>query len=371
MNLLLVNYMETTAPGGINTVVREVGRCLAHRGHRVTVLQPNVRRRPREEMCEGFEIQRVNAPLSGPLYGFDVSLCALKERYRVLNPDVVHVHGYHSLFSPEVVYLIRRIDPEVPLVFSYHLDVYRERPLARWLWNAYKLVGRKMVASLTWVISDSQFEAETLTREFHVPADHMSVIPLGVRVVDTRKTRPPQDGPRLLYAGYLLKRKNVKSIVESLAVLVHEKGVDGASLTIVGDGPERPRINRLIRDRHLEAYVVMKPFQAPADLRREIKNADVFLLLSDSEAYGIAVAEALALGTPCIVTNATALGEFTREPGCFGVDYPLDPGAVAECIIDIYKSDVRVGPFSDKIRTWDAVSRAYERVYCHCVEGGA
>jgi len=371
MNLLLVNYMETTEPGGINTVVREVGKGLTHRGHRVTVLQPNVSWRPREEMYEGFEIQRVNAPLSGPLYGFDVSLRALRERYRAINADVVHVHGYHSLFSPEVVYLIKRIDPDVPIIFSFHLDVYRERRLARWLWNAYKVVGRMMVGSITWVISVSQFEAETLAREFHTSANQVSVIPHGVRVIDTHKARLSHRGPHLLYAGHLLKRKNIQSIVESLAVLVHEKNVDGARLTIVGDGPERPHIRRLIRERHLEAYVTMKPFQLLVDLMHEMKNADVFLLLSDSEAYGIAVAEALALGTPCVVTKATALREFTREPGCFGVDYPPDPDAVAECIMGIYSSKVQVGPFSNNIRTWDAVGRAYERVYCRCARGGA
>jgi glycosyltransferase involved in cell wall biosynthesis len=112
----------------------------------------------------------------------------------------------------------------------------------------------------------------------------------------------------------------------------------------------------------------MKPFLERADLMREIKNADVFVLLSNSEAYGIAVAEALALGTPCVVTNATALSEFTREPGCFGVDYPPDPETVAQLIIDVYERRVQVGPFSDKIRTWDAVGRAYERLYCRCVK---
>jgi|SRR5450759_242460 len=371
MNLLSVNYMETTAPGGINTVVREVGKGLTHRGHRVTVLQPNVLRRPREEMWEGFEIQRVDSPLSGLLYGFDVSLRTLKERFRAINPDIVHVHGYHSLFSAEVVYLFRRIDPSVPLVFSYHLDIYRERLLARWLWNVYKVVGRRMVASLAHVISDSQFEAETLAREFCVPANLMSVIPLGVDVIDTNKTSLQQSGPRLLYAGYLLKRKNIQSIVESLAVLVHDEQVDGARLMIIGDGPERSRISRLIRERDLESHVTMRPFLAQADLRREMKNADVFMLLSDSEAYGITVAEALALGTPCVVTNATALREFTNEPGCFGVDYPPDPGAVAACIMGIYTGNVQVGPFSNKIRTWDGVSRTYERVYCRCLNGGA
>jgi glycosyltransferase involved in cell wall biosynthesis len=370
MNLLLVNYMETTAPGGINTAVRQVGRTLALRGHEVTVLQPNPGDRPREEVCNGITIQRVDAPLSELLYGFDVFLWAdLKARYSVLSPDVVHVQGYHSLFSSEAVYLVRRLDPRVPLIFSFHLDVYRERFLARRLWNVYKkTVGSKMVGALSRVVADSQFEAETISREFRVPRDQISVIPLGVSVVDTRRTLKDDRGPRLLYVGHLVRRKNVQSIVESLHVLVHQKNVRDASLTIVGAGPERESISRVIRERGLEAHVTMKPFLERADLMREIKNADVFVLLSNSEAYGIAVAEALALGTPCVVTNATALSEFTREPGCFGVDYPPDPETVAQLIIDVYERRVQVGPFSDKIQTWDAVGRAYERLYCRCVK---
>jgi glycosyltransferase involved in cell wall biosynthesis len=370
MKLLLVNYMETTAPGGINTVVRQVGRTLAYRGHQVTVLQPNPGDRPREEICDGIDLQRVDAPLAELLYGFDVCLWAdLKARYGALSPDVVHVHGYHSLFSSEAVYLIRRLDPRVPLIFSFHLDLYRERFLARRLWNLYKkTIGRTMVGALTHVVAFSQFEAEMIAREFRVPPDRLSVIPHGVSVIDTPKTPTEDRGPRLLYAGHLVKRKNVQSIVESLHVLVHQKNVRDASLTIVGAGPERASISRVIRERGLEAHVTMKPFLATADLMREIKNADIFVLLSNSEAYGIAVADALALGTPCVVTNATALQEFTHEPGCFGVDYPPDPEAVAQRIIDVYERRVQVGPFSDKIRTWDAVGRAYESLYCRCVK---
>jgi glycosyltransferase involved in cell wall biosynthesis len=370
MKLLFVNYMETTAAGGINTVVREVGGALAHRGHEVTVLQPNLHRRPPEELCQGFRIRRVPAPLSGLLYGFDVRLWGdMAALYRTITPEVVHVHGFHSLFSAEAVYLLRRIDADVPLVFSFHLDVYRERFLARRLWNAYKLVGKKMVDALTHVIAFSQFEADTIAREFHVPHERMSVIPHGVPVIDTRKTRAPGAGPRLLYAGHLLKRKNVQSIVESLDVLVHEQSVHGASLTIVGVGPERARISRSIRERGLEAYVTMKPFLTSEGLAHEMKRADLFLLLSNSEAYGIVVAEALALGTPCIVADATALHEFVAEPGCFGVDYPPDPEKVARLITEVFESTAQVGPFSGKIRTWGEVVRAYERLYCRCVEG--
>jgi glycosyltransferase involved in cell wall biosynthesis len=370
MKLLLVTYMETTAAGGINTVVREVGGALALRGHRVTVLQPNPYHRQPEELYQGFRIQRVHAPLADLLYGFDVLLSKdIAALYRATTPEVVHVHGFHSLFSAEAVYLLRWIDADVPLVFSFHLDVYRERFLGRRLWNAYKQLGKKMVGALTHVIAFSQFEAEMIAREFHVPHEQLSVIPHGVRIIDTRKTRAPGAGPRLLYAGHLLKRKNVQAIVESLDVLVHQENVPGASLTIVGAGPERARISRLTRDRGLEAHVTLKPFLAPADLVREMKRADLLVLLSNSEAYGIVVAEALALGTPCIVADATALHEFVAEPGCFGVGYPPDPEKVARLIMEVFESTARVGPFSGKIRTWESVGRAYERLYCRCVEG--
>ena len=99
------------------------------------------------------------------------------------------------------------------------------------------------------------------------------------------------------------------------------------------------------------------------ELYEKFRDADIFLLLSRSENYGIVVAEALALGTPCIVANTTALSEFTKEPGCSGIDYPPDPKELAELIIKIHESDVKVGPFSNKIRTWDEVAKDYEKVY--------
>ena len=71
----------------------------------------------------------------------------------------------------------------------------------------------------------------------------------------------------------------------------------------------------------------------------------------------------MSLGTPCIITENTALKEFSMEPGCFVVDYPPEPEKVASSIIEVYKNDVTIGPFTEKIRPWDKVSLDYERLY--------
>ncbi|MCE7698020.1 MAG: glycosyltransferase, partial [Methanobacterium paludis] len=86
--------------------------------------------------------------------------------------------------------------------------------------------------------------------------------------------------------------------------------------------------------------------------------------------YGLVVAEALSQGIPSIVTKRTALEEFTKENGCFGVDCPPDPKEVSDLILRIHKNDVKVGPFSEKIRTWEKVSEDYENVYKKFVLGG-
>jgi glycosyltransferase involved in cell wall biosynthesis len=94
------------------------------------------------------------------------------------------------------------------------------------------------------------------------------------------------------------------------------------------------------------------------------RKADVFLLLSIGENYGTVVAEALAQGTPAIVTTTgSALIEFTKEPGCFGVSYPPDIREVADIVLRILESGTKVGPFNSKIRSWEEVVEQYEKLY--------
>ncbi|WP_087036121.1 glycosyltransferase family 4 protein [Thermococcus litoralis] len=374
MKLLLINYMETTAPGGINKVVFEIARWLSKWGHEVIVFNPawDDKLQMREEEVENFRLIR-GYKYRESLYGFDIkNMHAIKEVTQKFNPDIIHVHGYHTLFSPEIVWAVRKANKNVPIVFTPHYDPLNHSTLAGKLFgDIYDVTfGRLFLRKVTHIVSVSNFEANNLKRIHKIPEEKITVIPHGVDFIDTKKKRKRNGNKHitLLYVGYLLEYKGVHHIIKALRELVYSLNFRDVTLKVIGEGPEKTNLISLSKKLKVYEFIEWTPFLPHEEVLKEMKQADVFLLLSKSEGYGIVVAEALAMGTPAIVTKGTALEEFTKEPGCFGVNYPPNPREVAELILKIANSNVKVGPFSKKIRTWDEVVRGYEKVYTSFIE---
>jgi glycosyltransferase involved in cell wall biosynthesis len=381
VKILLVTYMESTHPGGINKVVRELAKNIAKLGHETIVLQPNPANLPKEEIYEGFKIIRVSSLGDKYLYGLSYGIYQyLKKNLKDMNPDIIHVNGYHTLQSIEVIHTIKGITPNTPLVFSPHHDIAPGTLAGKYFMNIHNFFGKRAIDKCDFITSVSQFEADSTLELLKIDPSKLQVIPNGVDIFDNpdnidldfskdvvgmNMSKDIKNGEKinLLYVGYLITRKGVDFILKSLDALVHGLGVKNVTLTIVGEGPENNNLLQLSKDLNLDEYIVWKPFLSRDKLIQLIKNADIFMLLSRSEAYGITVAEALTLGTPCIITENTALKEFSMEPGCFVVDYPPEPQKVADSIIDVYQNDVTIGPFTEKIRPWDKVSEDYERLY--------
>ena len=161
--------------------------------------------------------------------------------------------------------------------------------------------------------------------------------------------------------GAFIEKKCIHYIIQALSEL--KRRGRQAVLTIVGGGDCEHKLKSMANTLDVEDNISWHKPLFGKELYNKYAEADIFMLLSRDESYGIVVAEALASGTPCIVTKTTALTEFLTQPGCFGVDYPPDPDEVANLIIKIHENEIKVGPFSDKIRTWDNVALDYERLY--------
>jgi len=365
MKILLINYMETTAPGGINKVVAEIGKNLSNGGHEVIVLQPNPLNLPEEEVYNNFKIIRIKSKIDNFLYGLNLKIFFyLKKHFKKLNPDIIHVHGYHSLFPPEVIFYIKKINPKLQIIISPHFDISSHDTFAgRYLWGIYnQLIGKKTMQFSNLVIAASEFEANNIRNILGVSKEKVEVIPHGVNFKDFKKKKRNVDTMYLLSAGYLLKLKGVQYVIQSLYEIIYTMNTN-AKLTIVGNGPYQNKLKKLAIKLEVDEFINWRGFIPRDELLNEFEKNDIFFLLSESENYGIVVAEALTHGMPAIVAKKTALKEFIKEPGCFGVDYPPNPREIAELVLNIVNNDVKVGPFSNKIKAWDKITEEYEKIY--------
>jgi glycosyltransferase involved in cell wall biosynthesis len=133
----------------------------------------------------------------------------------------------------------------------------------------------------------------------------------------------------LAYCGKLIERKRVEDLVHAAGSL-KRRGMP-AQLLIIGDGPLRSSLQALCRELEVEAAFV--GFQNQAQIVPYLGCADVFVLPSDYETWGLVINEAMACGLPVVTTAVAGAGVDLVEPGVTGFIYPSgDRDALSACL---------------------------------------
>ena len=117
--------------------------------------------------------------------------------------------------------------------------------------------------------------------------------------------------PQLISVGRLSPEKGYLGLLHSFA-RVRESGID-ADLVIVGDGPERARIEKAIDTLNLQANVVLQGALAEEATLIQIANADILVLPSFMEGLPVVLMEAMALGLPVIASRVAGIPELVTD----------------------------------------------------------
>lgn len=102
--------------------------------------------------------------------------------------------------------------------------------------------------------------------------------------------------------GRLVDWKNFDILIKACALL-ENRGID-FGLTIIGNGDERPRLMKMIRDLELEDRITLAGTLNRAEVIENLSRSDAFVLPSQYETFGVVFIEAMALGLPVIAGNA-------------------------------------------------------------------
>ncbi|MFB6218000.1 MAG: glycosyltransferase family 4 protein, partial [Halobacteriaceae archaeon] len=317
MRILQITPRYPPQTGGVETHVRAVSEGLAARGHEVTVLTadagPDVARR---ETHNGVDVRRHRSLAPGGAFHAAPGVAASVRR---LPADVVHAHNYHSL--PLFAAALAAGGSRLVLTPHYHGE--SDHPVRNALLSAYRPVGGWALRRADAVVAVSEWERDQLRAAFGVEP---TVVPNGIDREWFRTATPEErDRPYLLCVGRLEEYKRIQDVIRALPSL------PAFDLVVAGDGPERDRLESVAADSGVADRVHFEGYVGDDRLPSLYAGASVYVTLSQIEAYGMTVGEALAAGTPCIVAETGALAEWTRYEGCVGVA-ARDPETVAAAV---------------------------------------
>lgn len=311
--------------GGSGVVATELCKGMASRGHEIHLLSyaPPARLDAFDERIHLHEVAVSSYPLfKYPPY--DLALASrLAEIVEDASLDLVHVHYAipHTVAALLVKEILGRDLPVVTTLHGTDITVVGQDP-------SYKRVTRWALRNSDAVTSVSEYLRAETERVFGLDRA-MEVIP---NFVDTERFRPERDrGIRhcfskhdervVMHVSNFRPVKRAELAVRAFADLVETVP---ATLVMVGDGPDRGACERLAQKRGLKDRV--RFLGAQADVQHLLPAADLFLLPSEYESFGLAALEAMACGVVPVVTHAGGLPEVIRD----GEDGVLVPDSEME-----------------------------------------
>lgn len=262
---------------------------------------------------------------------------------------------------PRIIKLVWKLRPQTILVTMGHLNValiaarrffprdtklivreaviptalFREENKNARLWG---WLYRRFYKRADRVICLSDSMVSDLVKNLGVPREKLVRI---YNPVDTEKIRELSQiginpfkgtGPRLAAAGRICRQKGFDILIDAMPAVL--KRFPDAQLAILGEGPLEADLKKQARNLGIEGQVAFLGFQPNPWLY--LKHADAFILPSRYEGLPNVLLEALALGTPAVVTDCPGgIREIRDSVGNMAVVPPENPSALAEAIIAV------------------------------------
>jgi len=312
--------------GGSGVVATELGLELAVRGHEVHFISyaVPVRITQAAERIHFHEVEVVNYPLfDHPPY----TLSLATKMYEVAAAealDLLHVH--YAIPHSVSAYLARAMSQprRLPFVTTLHGTDITLVGSDR----SYLPITRFSIEESDAVTAISDYLRNVTLQEFGIKRP-VEVIPNFVNCdvfepagESCRRSQFARDDEKVLV--HLSNFRPVKRVSDVVEIFARVRASIPAKLLLIGDGPDRARAEWLVTDKDLKGDVI---FLGKQNQVQDLLNcADVMLLPSQLESFGLAALEAMACGVPAICSRVGGLPEVIRD----GVEgYLVDAGDVA------------------------------------------
>ncbi|MDH5760847.1 MAG: N-acetyl-alpha-D-glucosaminyl L-malate synthase BshA [Gemmatimonadota bacterium] len=364
--------------GGSGAVATELGIQLAARGHEIHFIsyaQPFRLGHFRERVFF-HEVEMEDYPLfEHPPYSLALSV-AIHDTASREGLDLVHVH--YAIPHATSAWIAREMmatEKDLPIITTLHgTDITLVG-----LHPSFHRITQFSILRSQGITAVSDYLKEETVRDFAVPGDRIDVIP---NFIDTDAWRPdlePCHRGTLAPGGekivmHISNFRPVKRVEDVVAAFARIREKVPARLVMVGDGPDRPRAMEKGEELGVRRDILF--LGKHASVNELLACADLFLLPSGGESFGLAALEAMACGAPVVATRAGGLPEVV-ESGRTGFLLPVgDVEGMGDAGIEILSDPALHGRLAEAGRaraveyfSADRVVPMYEALYERVIKG--
>jgi N-acetyl-alpha-D-glucosaminyl L-malate synthase BshA len=339
--------------GGSGVVASELALSLAENGHRLHVFSPDVP--PRLARSAGPVEVHVSQGLPYPLFAstpHDLAITsAVLTVHRAEGLDILHAHYAlpHALSAivARAAASLDTVRPAPRVVTTLHgtdITIVGSDP-------SYAPLTQYLISASDAATAVSQSLARETRTHFCVDRGNSCSIEVIPNFVDTLRFAPqpgardPKAPPHAVHVSNFRPVKRVPWLVRAFA-----RASEGtqARLILVGDGPDRQACARLVSELELERRVFLLGERDA--LPELLAPADVFLLTSREESFGLSALEAMSCGVPVVATRAGGIPEVV-EDGVSGLLAPVDePETYAELLRSLLLDRERARAMGERAR---------------------
>jgi glycosyltransferase involved in cell wall biosynthesis len=375
--------------GGLAAHVHDLSKSLVQTGVEVHVVTCDFPGAPAYEDVEGIHVHRVDS-YRYPTPDFatwaammNVNLQTKAAEIMASTKKIHLIHAHDWLVANASVGLKHVF--RIPLIVTIHST---EQGRRGGLYDDYQRMINSTEAWLTreaWrIICCSKYMAVEVARNLGVPQDKIDVVPNGIdsslfegpiEVEGLRARFALADEILVLYVGRLVYEKGITLLVEAMPQVLRSLNV---KLVIVGEGYLKEDLINRVHDLGLADKVYVTGFLDSETLRGLFRVADVCVIPSMYEPFGIVALEAMAAGSPIVTSGVGGLGEILEHDKNAVFVYPT-PESIAWGITKVLKDPT----YADRIRQqarmrissyrWEAMAESTLDIYRRALrefEGG-
>jgi len=275
---------------------------------------------------------------------------ALQLAARLRSDGIEHVHAHWASYPALVAWIVRRV-AGIPFSVTAHAhDIFLPNPM----------LAEKVRASVFFA-TISEFNRALLIQACGAGAlEKIRLIRCGIPLRDFPFGGPPApagDEPaHVVSVGRLVDYKGFDVLIRACRLL-RDHGTT-LRLTIVGDGPERARLESLVKEQNAAGYVTFAGSRRQEEVRGILRNADLFALACvkgrDGQQDGIPIVlmEAMALGIPVVSTKLSGIPELVKDGRTGLLAGPGDAQHMATAMGRLIQDTALAASLRRDARTW-------------------